>query len=215
MASWEKALAVDPSQVYAHLYLGEQLDSEQKFDAAIPQYMMFLERVTKAGARPDPNVVLPVLMKLAECNLRTNRPERAMKLYNLARTVASQNNAPRIESVASLNQAILESKSGQANDALSLYQRALKLDRSANDPAAEAVDWQAYGVFLNERGYPKKFAYACMLRAEALLGQVKTAPIPPPTQLRAKLESELGKDAMAIRKDTTPLLEQALQLQSK
>jgi len=215
VASWEKALTVDPTQTYAHLYLAGQLDGDQKFDAAIPHYMMFLEELKKSGGKPDPNVVLPVLMKLAECNLRTNHPERALKLYDLARTVASQSNAPRIESVASLNQAILESKSGRARDALYLYQNALKLDRSANDPAAEGVDWQAYGVFLNERGYPKKLAYACLVRAEAILRDVKTAPVPSPTQLRAKLEASLGKHAGAIRKNPAPLLEQALQLQSK
>ncbi|PYX34508.1 MAG: hypothetical protein DMG80_02025 [Acidobacteria bacterium] len=215
VASWQKALAVDPSQTYAHLYLAEQLDGEQKFDAAIPQYMMFLEKVKATGVTPDPNIVLPVLMKLAECNLRTHHPERALKLYNLARTVASQNNAPRIESVASLNQAILESKAGNSGDALSRYQEALKLDRAANDLAAEAIDWQAYGVFLNTAGYPKRFAYACVVRSETLLVKDNSAPVPSPTQLRAELESSLGKQALAIRRDPASLLEQALQLKGK
>jgi tetratricopeptide (TPR) repeat protein len=213
--NWEKAIAVDPTQTYAHLYLAGQLDSEQKFDAAIPHYMIFLERAAKSGGTPDPNTVLPVLMRLADCNLRANHPERALKLYALGRTIASQTHQPRIESVASVNQAMLESKSGRVNDALPLYQTALKLDRSANDPAAEAADWQAFGVFMNEQGFPKKLAYAALVRAETLLRDATIAPLPKTLQLRAELETALGKDSAAIRKDQTPLLEQALQLQSK
>jgi tetratricopeptide (TPR) repeat protein len=170
--------------------------------------------VTKGAATPDPNVVLPVLLKLAECNLRINRPEQAVKLYELGRTIASQTNQPRIESVASVNQAILESKSGRAGDALHLYQNALRLDRSTNDAAAETADWLAYGVFLNDQGYPQKLAYACLVRAEILLRDAKTAP-PKPVQLRKELEAALGKDTVAIRKNPAPLLEEALQLRPR
>src|SRR5882672_2383417 len=214
LASWEKAIAVDPAQTYAHLYLAGQLDSEQKFEAAIPHYTIFLETAAKSGGRPDLNVVLPVLMRLADCNLRSNHPDRALKLYELGRNIAAQTHQPRIESVASVNQAMLESKSGRVSDALSLYQNALKLDRAANDPAAEAVDWQAYGVFMNEQGYPKKLAYAALVHAEALFQDVNLT-ASTPLKLRGELESTLGKDAAAIRKKPTPLLDQALQLASK
>jgi tetratricopeptide (TPR) repeat protein len=213
--NWETAIAVDSAQTYAHLYLAGQLDSEQKFEAAIPHYTIFLERAAKSGGTPDANVVLPVLMRLADCNLRANHPERALKLYELGRTIASQTHQPRIESVASVNQANLESKSGRVSNALSLYKNAVKLDRSANDPAAEAADWQAYGVFMSERGYPKKFAYAALQRAETLLRDSAIASTPKTLQRRAELESLLGKESAAIRKDPAPLLEQALQLQSK
>jgi tetratricopeptide (TPR) repeat protein len=214
IASWEKAIAVDPAQTYAHLYLAGQLDSEQKFEAAIPHYTIFLEAAAKNGGRPDPNVVLPVLMRLADCNLRANHPEQALKLYELGRNIASQSHQPRIESVASLNQAMLESKSGRVGNALSLYQSALKLDRSANDPAAEGADWQAYGVFLDEQGYSKKLAYAAFVRAEALLRDANLTVSTTP-RLHGELEIALGKDAAAIRKDPAPLLEQALQVVSK
>jgi len=214
-ANWEKAIAVDPAQNYAHLYLAGQLDSEQKFEAAIPHYMIFLERAAKSGGAPDPNIVLPVLMRLADCNLRANHPERALKLYTLGRTIASEAHQPRFESVASVNQAILESKSGRVSNALALYQNALKLDRAANDPAAEAADWQAYAVFMNEQSYPKKLAYAALVRAHTLLRDTPIAPLPKTLQLREELEAALGMASAAIRKDQTALLEQALQLQSK
>jgi tetratricopeptide (TPR) repeat protein len=154
-------------------------------------------------------------MRLADCNLRANHPERALKLYGLGRTIASEAHQPKFESVASVNQAMLESKSGQVGDALALYQNALKLDRSANDPAAEAADWQAYAVFMNEQGYSKKLAYAALVRAETLLRDTAIAPLPQTLQLREQLETSLGKASLEIRNDQTPLLEQALHLQSK
>ncbi|MBI3475926.1 MAG: hypothetical protein HY010_09350 [Acidobacteria bacterium] len=214
IANWEKSLAVDPSQPYAHLYLAGQLDGQQKFEDAIPHYTIFLDSVAKSGVRPDPNTVLPVLMRLADCNLRANHPERALKLYELGRNIASQTHQPRIESVASVNQAILESKSGRVKNALSLYQNAVKLDRSASEATAEAADWLAFGVFLDQQGYSKKLAYAALLQAEALMGTTNTPPSAP-LPLRTELEGALGKDATAIRKNPAPLLEQVLQLQSK
>jgi tetratricopeptide (TPR) repeat protein len=214
-ANWEKAIAADPAQTYAHLYLAGQLDSEQNFEAAIPHYTVFLERAANSGGTPDPNVVLPVLMRLADCNLRANHPEQALKLYELGRTIASQTHQPRIESVASVNQASLESKSGRVANALSLYQNALKLDRSSGDAAAEAADWQAYGIFMSERGYPKKFAYAALVRAETLLRDIAIAPTAKTLQLRVELEAALGKESVAIRKDPAALLEQALLLKNR
>ena len=112
ISSWQKAIAVDPAQTLAHVYLADELSREQKFEAAIPHYTLFLERTTKNGARPDPNAVLPVLFKLAECNLRLNRTEQALQIYDAGRKIASQTGHPALESVASLNQAILESKAG-------------------------------------------------------------------------------------------------------
>ena len=214
ISSWQRAIAADPSQTPAHLYLAGQLDSEQKFEDAIPHYTIFLEAAARSGERPDPNVVLPVLMRLADCNLRANHPEQALKLYALGRNLASQTHQARIESVASVNQAILESKSGRVDDALSLYQNALQLDRSTNDKASEGADWQAYGVFLNQQGYSRKLAYAALLRAVALLQDANLASSTP-LPLRGELEAALGKDAAAIRKDPSPFLEQSLQLASK
>ena len=211
VAAWEKALAIDPSQIYTHLYLAEQLNNQGKYDAAATHYTAFLDHVARSGTRPDPNVVLPALMKLAACQLRLNHPEQALKVYDLGRTIASQTNQPKMESVASLNQAVLESKSGQNRNALVLYQRAVTLDRTMND-ASEAADWQAYALFLNDRGYDQKVIYACLVRAESILDSAHAHLHPSSQQLRFRLESALGKDSGPIRKNPAPLLQQALQL---
>jgi tetratricopeptide (TPR) repeat protein len=215
LTSWEKAIAVDPAQNLARLYLADELEREQKFEAAIPHYTIFLERTAKNATRPDPNVVLPVLLKLAQCNLRINRSEEALKIYDAGRKIASQTGQATFESVASLNQAILEAKAGRVSDALHLYQKALQLDRSTGDSAGEGSDWQAYGVFLKEHDFPKTLAYACLVRAESLALDSKATLLPEPRQARDQLEASLGKEAAGIRKNPAPLLDQALQLQTK
>jgi tetratricopeptide (TPR) repeat protein len=212
--SWQKVLAIDPGQTSAHLYLAGQLDSDKKFEDAIPHYMAFLEQTAEAGVRSDPGTVLPILMRLADCNLRANHPERALKIYQAGRSLAAETHQPRIESVASVNQAMLESKSGKVSDALSLFQNALRLDRSGSDSGAEAADWQTYAAFLSQQGYSKKLAYAALVRSDEISHDSYLPPAPA-LPLRAELESSLGKDAAMIRKNPGPLLEQALQLRDR
>jgi hypothetical protein len=90
----------------------------------------------------------------------------------------------------------------------------LKLDRSANDSASEGADWQAYAVFLNQQGFSRKLAYAALVRSKALLKDANL-PTSAPVPLGEELEKAIGKEAAAIRKDPSPLLDQALQLASK
>src|SRR5207237_8092779 len=84
ISNWQNALAANPSLVLSHLYLADEFEPEQTFDAAIPHYTLYLERNAKNG-RADPSVVLPVFLKLAQCNLRLNRTEQALKIYDAGR----------------------------------------------------------------------------------------------------------------------------------
>ena len=52
--SWKQAIALDGSQVAAYLYTAGELDREGKPEAAIPYYMMFLNKVAQAGAEQPP-----------------------------------------------------------------------------------------------------------------------------------------------------------------
>src|SRR5262249_60436932 len=110
-------LSVDPTQMAAHLYLADEFDRQQKPEAAIPHYTVYLESIAKRGGKPDANLVLPVMIKLAQCTLRANHPDQALQLYDLGRRIASQTGHPRIESVASVNEANLQSKAGRTGDA--------------------------------------------------------------------------------------------------
>ena len=89
------------------------------------------------------------------------------------------------------------------------------MDRSTSDTAGEAADWQAYGVFLKQHDFPKPLAYACLVRADSLASDSKTTLLPESQQARTDLEVELGKEAAGIRKETAPLLDQALLLQAR
>ena len=213
IASWGRALAVDSSQVYAHLYLANELDREQKPEEAIPHYTAFVDQMAKSALRPDPDLLLPAVMSLAQCNLRVKHPERAVKLYDLARMLAYQSRRPTIESAASLNEAILLSKTDRRNDAIHLYQNALRLDRAAGDASAEAADWRAYAVYLEEQGYDKKFSYAATVRAQLLSNNPEMQNSLKPMGIR--LEAELGSTAASIKSSPAALLEESLALQPR
>lgn len=212
VAYWERSLEVRPRQPAADLYLAEAFEHQQKYDLAAEHYTAFLDTSAIDGSRPQPEIVLPVLMKLAACNLRLHRNEDALKVYDLGRKIAGETGQARFESVASLNQAVLESNSGRVDNALRLYQKALQLDRSAGDRTAEAADWQAFAVFLHDQRYANDLAYACLVRAERLLGDAGTTLAPRSQQLRSDLESSLGHSVTAIRRNPDILLDRALQM---
>jgi len=213
VANWQRALAVDPSQIFAHLYLANELDREQNPAEAIPHYTIFVDQMAKASVKPDSTLLLPALMNLAQCNLRVKHLERALKLYDLARTLAYQSGLPTIESAASLNEAILLSKTDRKRDAIHLYQNALRLDRAAGEMAAEAADWRAYAVYLDQEGYDAKFSYAATIRAQGLSKDPEVQNNLAP--MRVRLERELGNVSSAIKNSPAEILQQALTLQPK
>jgi hypothetical protein len=87
------------------------------------------------------------------------------------------------------------------------------LDRSVGDGSASAVDLLAYGRFLDESGFPQRLAYACILKSETLAQSVKPSPLPESAAaLQHSLESHLGAEAAAIRRDPDPALSEALAL---
>jgi tetratricopeptide (TPR) repeat protein len=116
--------------------------------------------------------------------------------------------------VADVNQAQLLGKTGQVNDALRLYRRALELDDAAGDADAGSVDWFAYGHFLEESGFPPKMAYACMVKSERLSQSLAKSNLAATVvQARQQLEKRLGAEAVGIRRNPDPLLQDALRAQ--
>ena len=87
----------------------------------------------------------------------------------MAEKLAAQTGQAKLESVADVNEAALAGeRPGNLNEALRLYQQALQLDDATGDNIASAVDWFAYGRFLDESGFPARLAYACMVKSESL-----------------------------------------------
>jgi len=221
VASWERAIAADPQQIPVHLYLAGELDREGKPAAAVAHYKTFLEKIAHpptekatgkaAEKRPAPDQLIAIVLRMADCQERALQRDPAIKSYQMAESLAARTKLPRLESLATVDEAALQTKAGKLGLALALYQRALQLDGSTADREAGAEDWFSYGRFLDDGGFPARLAYACMLKSESLMRAVPGGK--PPEMLlaeEAKLEKKLAGQAEALRRDPGRALEQAL-----
>jgi len=210
---WKKAIAVDPQKPLAHLYLATELDQENKWDDAIPEYVTFLEQLAKMGPEAEfpPQNAIAVVLRLAECERKDNHLQRAEKSYELAERIAAQVGQKKLESLASVSEAGIAVQQKKIAQALRLYQHALQLDRSAADRSSEAADWFSYGIFLRDAGFSPRLAYACMAESEVLSRKNGTE-LPEITQARAELAGRIGTQGKAIRRDPHGVAEEALQL---
>jgi tetratricopeptide (TPR) repeat protein len=213
--SWKQAISLDPAQPLAHLYLANELDREQQWAAAAPQYMIFLQEIAKARGqnRFPPENTIAVALRLAECQQKANHPEQAEKSYELAQKLAAQVGQKKLESLASVSEAGLESQQKKTAQALRLYQRALTLDGQSDDRQSEAADWYSYGIFLRDAGFPPQLAYACLVESGSLIHSVKNATEMQDAEVfRKELEIKIPTQASTIRRDPQPALEEALRL---
>jgi tetratricopeptide (TPR) repeat protein len=214
--SWQKALALDPSQSYADLYLALALDRQNKLDRAITYYEAFLAKIAQPGTSNPlpPGTLITVVLKLADCNARVNRLDRAFQFYKMARTLAAKTKEQKLESFAAIAEASLAAKLGRTSDALQFYQSALKIDATMNDPHNEAVDWYSYAMFLGQTGFPARYAYAALLKSQELFPpESSDAALATSSQSRKALEQQLGFQATRIRRDPKPLLKEAMELE--
>jgi tetratricopeptide (TPR) repeat protein len=214
VANWERALAIDPGQNLAHLYLADELDREGKAQAAAGHYNTFLEKVARQGAanRPEPAKVIAIVLRMANCQARAGENEPAVKSYELAEKLAAQTGQVKLESVAEVNEAALQAKGGKLGDALRLYQLALELDESIGDARSGADDWFTYGQFLDSAGFPSRLAYACFLKSEKLAGVSDGKRLDTPGDSKREIEKRLGAAAEAVRRNPEPALKEALAL---
>jgi tetratricopeptide (TPR) repeat protein len=221
LESLKAALAVDPRQALAHLYLADELDREGKAQQAAMHYNAFLESVAHQPAqnRPQPEKVIAIALRMADCQARSSQTERAVQSYHLAEKLAAQTGQPKLESVADVNEAALQTQTGKLDEALQLYQHALQLDNATGDNSASAQDWFAYGHFLDDAGFPPRLAYACVLKSESVAQSLPSASLPDAqsaarkrleSQLEKQLEARLGAEGARVRHDPEPVLQEAL-----
>ena len=214
LASWNAALAADPGQSMAHLFIADELDREGKAQDAASHYNAFLEKVARQGPqdRPAPDRIIAIVLRMADCQERSSQTERAIQSYHLAEKLAVQTRQGKLESVADVNEAALQAKAGKLTDALQLYQHALQLDKAAGDDNATAQDWFAYGHFLDEAGFPARLAYACIVKSEMISQSLPKPAVPDSLAARKEMEKRLGPDALAVRRDPELVLQEALAL---
>jgi tetratricopeptide (TPR) repeat protein len=215
LASWNQALGVDQGQSLAHLYLADELDREGRAAEAAAHYNSFLEMIARQHGqdRPSPERLIAIVLRMADCQSRSAQTEMAVQSYRLAEKIAAQTRQTKLESVADVNEAVLQAKAGKLTDALQLYQQALRLDLSAGDDSAAAEDWLAYGRFLDDAGFPTRLAYACVVKSEELSRALPNPAVPESLVAeRKQMEKQLGAQATSVRNDLEPLLQQAFAL---
>lgn len=213
--SWKRALAVDPGQALAHLYLANQFDHEGKAQEAAAHYKIFLGAIARqpASSRPEPEKVIAIALRMAECLARASEKAQAIQAYELAAKLAAQTKQPKLESIADVNDAALEGDAGKTELALQLYQRALQLDDSIADRSSEAQDWLSYGRFLDRSGFPARLAYACFVKSSSLQDALADPSLRQSIAAATEqAEKRAGVEAAAIRRDPAPELQQALAL---
>jgi tetratricopeptide (TPR) repeat protein len=215
LADWTRALAIDSNQPLAHLYLAHELDRQGKAQEAAGHYRSYLESLAQqsGGNRPSPDFIIGIILRMADCQSRSEETDFALKSYAMAEQLALQTKQPKLESIAAVNEASLLAKLGRLDDALQQYQKALQLDSANSDTEAAAVDWFAYSRFLDESGFSDRLVYACLLKAEFEAKLASKSPLPDSvSNIRQKLEKRLGGTATSIRRDPEPSLQQALAL---
>ena len=214
ISSWQKALTRDPKQVTLHLYLANQYQSASRFSDAIPHYVFFLDSVAKVSKPTDlpADQVIPIVLQLAECQVKTGQQQNAVKSYDLARVIASKANAANYVSVAAGNEADLLAKLGRTADALRLFQATLKLDASLSDHEGEATDWYNFALLL-QSDHQDELAYASLLKANDLLGPSIASPHKELVQNQLQsLERSLGQRAADVRRHADQIRDRALSL---
>jgi tetratricopeptide (TPR) repeat protein len=158
-----------------------------------------------------PENTVAVVLQLAQCQQNAGHPEQAESSYELAQKISAQVGQKKLQSLASVGEAALESQQKKIPQALRLYQSAITLDRESGDRASEASDWYSYGIFLRDAGLPPRLAYACLVESESLTRSLENATeIKDAALAREELEGKIANEASAIRRDPQPALEQAL-----
>jgi tetratricopeptide (TPR) repeat protein len=215
IANWDQAVSVDPEEAVVHLYLAYELDREDKPQRAAVHYSAFLEKLSRpavsASARPDPDKVIAIILRMADCQARSSQNEHAVRSYQLAEKLASQTRQLKLESVADINEAALEAKTGKSGEALRLYQHALELDDSITDRRSSAEDWFIYGHFLDGAGFPARLVYACYAKA-ASLAEPDASFQKSITAAMKQVETRVGSEAAAIRRNPESASRESLEL---
>ena len=209
---WQQALESNPMHARAHLYLARALDAAGKAEEAIPHYVAYLDNIEQLSPRPPARETISLLLRLAECQGLSKRPDQAVSSYKLAGKIAAQTKQVALESFAAVKEAELLAAEQQKAEALRLYQHALRLDAFAGDRISEGADWYNFALFLRDQGFETPLVYASLVKAESLLKSSPSENLKTVSAERTRTETILGSKAPQVRKDLSIELETALNL---
>jgi len=210
MDSWQKSVDVKPNQPNAHLYLAEAFDQRGEPAAAARHWNSFLQ-LAAANPQSSPGApsftqqqILAATVQFADDEVRINQSAAALTQYDLAVAQAQQIGDAKLESLALVHRADLQSKNGDAAAAAQSYQRGLALDAKSGDAQAEALDWFNYGQFLRRQNAPDEMVYACFRHAEVLLSSASGSELATVQSARSQVENKVGAKAAAAAQANLP-----------
>jgi tetratricopeptide (TPR) repeat protein len=174
--AWQKAVELDNTQTGAHLYLAEALIRKRKFTDAIHYYQSYLalaatdSQTGRFSAITQLDVVLNAILKIAAAHQNNGNAQEAERFFSQAAKLAESNGYRDVMVFGLIHAAELKSKHGRMQEALSDYQRAMKLENSTSD-LARPSDWVRYGLLLRRLKAPAEHVVACFAKAENTLNQ--------------------------------------------
>jgi tetratricopeptide (TPR) repeat protein len=213
MDSWQKSVDINPNQPNAHLYLAEAFDQRGEPAAAARHWNLFLQFAAVANPQSAPDAsafsqqqILAATVQFADDEARINQSAAALTQYDLAIAQAQQADDTKLQSLALVHRADLQSKNGDAAAAARSYQLGLALDAQSGDALAEALDWFNYGQFLRRLNAPDELVYASFLHAEKLLHGIPGTDLATVQPARRQVESTMGAKAAALAQGSLPTL---------
>jgi tetratricopeptide (TPR) repeat protein len=209
--SWQRAVAMDPGQANAQIYLAQALDQRGEVQAAARHYKGYLQIVAahRDEHRSEGATVIAALIKVADADVAANHQDEALQGYNAAIQFAEKANEKVLESLALVHLADQEDNRGSAAGAAEAYQHALNMDAALSDPVSAGSDWYNYGQFLRRQRQPERLVFACFLHAEELVSKTPGAELATIQQARAESEARLGREAAAARRASGALAKEA------
>jgi tetratricopeptide (TPR) repeat protein len=212
--SWQRAVAADPMQANAQLYLAQSLEQQGELQAAARHYRAYLQI---AGKHPDEHrgegsVVISALLKVADADAVAQQPDEALRGYQAAAQFAQKLGNASLESLALVHAAEVQDHRGDDAEAARSFQDALMLDETQGEPRAAATDWFNYGQFLRRQKQPERLVFACFYRAEDLMSTTPGEELTAIVKARQESAARIGAEAGALPVQLSTLLSQALSL---
>src|SRR6267378_3760232 len=100
--SWQRAIAIEPGQANAQMYLAQALDRRGEAQAAARHYRAYLEIVAshREEHRSETASVIAALIKVADADAAATHQNEALRGYNASIQFAEKANAKALESLA-------------------------------------------------------------------------------------------------------------------
>ena len=212
--SWQRAVAADPAQTSAQLYLAQTLEQNGEMQAAARHYRAYLKEVAKnpnehSGEGP---AVVSALIKVADADAAAQKIGEALTGYRAAAQFAEKLKNSGLQSLALVHAADAQELAGSIGEAAQLFQQALIIDETEGQPHITAVDWYNYGQFLHRHQQPERLVFACFYRAQDLLSGKPGQELDAAAAERKASEARLGPAAHALPAQISRLLSEALSL---